>query len=177
MPDTSGTLRSDDWTLMVKCVPFSKFEKQENNNKKPFARWKTTKIGWKKLNVIKMQKKVGAKVLSLKIIYRDRNKSFQVIRMSIEDYYLVPIKKLPRLCKIKKITSIMQNIGALKHLNKWTETGCTLNRMQYASLTMQRIHQLGLWQMHIFRSNASIFVDFIWLIFDVKFIEISVKIK
>ena len=52
VPDTSGTLRSDDWTLMVKCVPFSKFEKQENNNKKPFARWKTTKIWWKKkLNV------------------------------------------------------------------------------------------------------------------------------
>ena len=106
--------------------------------------------------------------LCLKIIYWDRNKSFKVIRMSIEDYYLVPIKNLPRLCKY---------LVALKHLNKWTETGCTLNRMWYASLTMQRIHQLGLWQMRIFRSNASIFVDFIWLIFDVKFIEISVKMK
>ena len=102
--------------------------------------------------------------LCLKIIYWDRNKSFKVIRMSIEDYYLV---------SIKNFTSIMQNLGALKHLNKWTETGCTLNRMWYASLTMKRIHQLGLWQMHIFRSNASIFVDFIWLIFGVKFIEIS----
>ena len=48
VPDTSGTLRSDDWTLMVKCVPFSKFEKQENNNFLPFARWKTTNIMMKK---------------------------------------------------------------------------------------------------------------------------------
>ena len=38
VPDTSGTLRSDDLTLMVKCVPFSNFEKQENNNILPFAR-------------------------------------------------------------------------------------------------------------------------------------------
>ena len=63
VPDTSETLRSDDWTLMVKCVPFSKFEKQENNNFLTFARWKTTKIWWKKIKcwLLKCRKKSARK--------------------------------------------------------------------------------------------------------------------
>ena len=63
VPDTSGTLRSDDWTLMVKCVPFSKIEKQENNYFLPFARWKTTKIWWKKIKcwLLKCRKKSARK--------------------------------------------------------------------------------------------------------------------
>ena len=39
------------------------------------------------------------------------NKSFKVIRMSIEDYYLsylVPIKNVPRLCKIWCVKTLEQ---------------------------------------------------------------------
>ena len=36
--------------------------------------------------------------VTLKIIFWDRNKSFKVFRMSIEDDYLVPIKNLPPFC-------------------------------------------------------------------------------
>ena len=35
---------------MVNCVPFSKFEKQENNTNKSFSYCKTTKIWWKNVN-------------------------------------------------------------------------------------------------------------------------------
>ena len=63
VPDTSGTLRSDDWTLMVKCVPFSKFEKQENNNFLPFATWKNNKNMMKKIKcwLLKCRKKSARK--------------------------------------------------------------------------------------------------------------------
>ena len=46
--------------------PIFKVEKQENNNFLPFARWKTTKIWWKKIKcrLSKFRKKVGAKGLN-----------------------------------------------------------------------------------------------------------------